>query len=40
MNYMYIVAGSKLGTVILKLAHEGPIGPDPRVMYTVRSAQV
>ena len=24
MNYVYIIAGSKLGTVILKLACEGP----------------
>ena len=24
MNYVYIVAGSKFGTVMLKLAREGP----------------
>ena len=39
MNYVYIVAGSKLGTVMLNLAREGPFYRTwPRVMYTVCSA--
>ena len=40
MNYVYIVVGSKLGTVMLKLAREGSIGPGPGVRYIVRSALV